>query len=81
MIKSILKISIRYLVKQKTYAFINIFGLAVGLACAFFIVLWVQDEMSVDGYHENSDRVYAVMRHSTFGGNKGTTRSMPKQQR
>ncbi|NNF04462.1 MAG: FtsX-like permease family protein, partial [Rhodothermales bacterium] len=43
----------------------------------FFIVLWIRDEVSMDRFHEDGDRIYSVMRHSTFGGQVGTTVSMP----
>jgi len=78
MIRNYLTTAFRNILRHKGYSAINILGLAVGLACAFFIVIWMQDEISYDRFHEDGDRTYAVMRHSTFGGNKGTTRSIPK---
>ncbi|MDA1028809.1 MAG: ABC transporter permease [Bacteroidetes bacterium] len=78
MLRNYLTTSIRDILRHKGYSFLNIAGLAVGLACAFFIVLWIQDEVSTDRFHESGDRMYSVMRHSTFGGNKGTTRAIPK---
>ena len=41
----------------------EVLGLAVGLACSFFIFLWVQDELRYDQFHEDSDQIYRVMRH------------------
>ena len=67
MLKNYLKIAYRTLVRQKGYAFINIFGLAVGLACAFLITLWIRDEVSYDRLHESGDRIYRVMRHVHSG--------------
>ncbi len=55
-----LKIALRYLTRQKGYSFINITGLAIGMACAIFILLWVQDELSYDGFHENKDNIFRV---------------------
>lgn len=78
MIRNYLKTAVRSFVPHKAYSSINILGLAVGLACTFFIMLWIQDEISYDRFHDDGDSIYAVMRHSVFGGNKGTTRSMPK---
>jgi len=60
MIKNYLKIAFRNLTRQKGYSFINITGLAVGMACAIFILLWVQDELSYDGFHENKDNIFRV---------------------
>ncbi|MEJ2617012.1 MAG: ABC transporter permease, partial [Ignavibacteriaceae bacterium] len=57
MIKNYLKVTIRNLLKHKTYSLINILGLSVGLACTILILLWVQDELSVDRYHKKGDRI------------------------
>ncbi len=78
MFKNYLTTALRNILRHKGYSAINILGLAVGLACAFFILLWIQDEVSYDQFHEDGERTYAVMRHSTFGGERGTTRSTPK---
>jgi putative ABC transport system permease protein len=52
------KIAIRNILRHKVYSFINIMGLAVGMACCILILLWVQDEMSYDRFHENADDIY-----------------------
>ncbi len=67
MVKNYLKIAFRNLRRQKGYAFINVFGLAVGLACSFFILLWVTHTVRYDRFHERGDRLYRVMRHSPNG--------------
>ena len=54
------KIALRKLRRQKIYSFINIAGLAVGLAACLLILLWVKDELSYDAYHEKADRIYRV---------------------
>ncbi|MEM1325740.1 MAG: ABC transporter permease [Bacteroidota bacterium] len=56
-----LRITLRNFLKQKFSSIINIVGLTVGLTCAFFIYLWVQDEYSVDKFHDKDDRLYQVM--------------------
>ena len=56
-----LKISFRNLKKHKSYSFINIFGLAVGLVCFVLIGLFVQYELSYDSFHNNSDRTYRII--------------------
>ncbi len=61
MIRNYLKIAVRNLRKHKGYSFINIFGLAVGLATCILILLWVQDEVSYDRFHANLDSLYRVV--------------------
>lgn len=61
MFKNYMKIALRNMGRQKGYSFINIFGLAVGMACTILIFLWVQDETSYDAFYENSDRIYRVV--------------------
>lgn len=60
MFKNYLKITLRSLRKHKGYAFINITGLAVGMACCLLIVLFVRDELSVDRFHDDPDRIYRL---------------------
>lgn len=61
MLKNYLKIALRNLVRHKAYSAINIFGLAIGIACCLFIALYVQDELSYDRFHENVDRIYRLV--------------------
>ena len=68
MLKNYFKIAYRNLTNNKGFTFINIVGLAVGMAASMLILIWVQFEMSVDRFHENSDRVYAVWRNATMQG-------------
>jgi len=60
MFKNYLKSATRSLLKQKGYSFINITGLAIGMACAMIILFWVQDEMSYDRFHKNARQIYRV---------------------
>ena len=60
MFKNYLKIIIRNIKKHRAYSFINIFGLAVGLACFVLILLWVAHERSYDTFHKNFDNIYRV---------------------
>ena len=55
-----LKIALRAFLKQKGYSFINVTGLAIGLTACMFILLWVQDELTYDKFHEKFDRIYIV---------------------
>lgn len=67
-----LKIAIRSLLKQKVYTFINVMGLAVGIASCLLIVLFVQNEFSYDKFFQDHERVYRMVlerkypNHSTF---------------
>jgi len=79
MIKNYLKVAWRNLIKNKATSFINIGGLAVGMAVAILIGLWIWDELSFDKYHKNYDRVAIVMQNETFNGtvNTGAAVSLP----
>src|SRR5215831_8652830 len=48
----------RNIVRNKGYAFINLGGLAIGLAAAVLILLWVRNEVSYDSFYPNADRIY-----------------------
>jgi len=54
----------------KGYSLINITGLAVGIASAVLILLYVQDELSYDRFHEKSEQIYRVGLHGTIAGNE-----------
>ncbi|MFM7429943.1 MAG: permease prefix domain 2-containing transporter [Flammeovirgaceae bacterium] len=60
MFQSYFKIGWRNLVKNSTFSFINISGLARGLTCSVLIALWVQDEYTMDSFHEDLDRIYTI---------------------
>ena len=64
------KIAIRNLKRNKVYSFINISGLAVGMACALMIMLWALYEFSFDGFHENSDRIFRIKSEYFGVGNR-----------
>ncbi|MFK7844496.1 MAG: ABC transporter permease [Rhodothermales bacterium] len=64
MFSNYFKVALRSLRNQKLYAFINIFGLALGLAFCCLITLYVRSELSFDQFHEDSDRIYRV--YSTY---------------
>ena len=61
MLKNYLKIAFRNIIKNKRYSFINIFGLAVGIAAFSLIVLYVQYEFSFDKYNTKGNRIYRVL--------------------
>ena len=64
MFKHYLIIAVRNLTRYKSYAMNNILGLTIGFACAISILLYVQNELSYDRYHENADRIYRIVEGS-----------------
>ena len=64
MFKNYLTIAIRNIARYKVYSFINIAGLAIGMACCALILLYVQHELSYDVFHSKSDRIYRVLRET-----------------
>jgi len=77
MIKNYLKIAWRNLIKNKASSFINIGGLAVGMAVAMVIGLWIWDELSFDKFHQNYDHIAMVMQSETNNGTINTGAAIP----
>lgn len=73
MFKNHVILALRNIRKYKIYSFVNIVGLAVGMACCILILLWVQDELSYDQFHKNGKRIYML----TLITDRGTWRSSP----
>jgi putative ABC transport system permease protein len=71
MFKNYMKIAVRNLLKHKAYSFINILGLAVGIAASVLIFLYVRDESSYDRFHAKADRIYRI---TADWSNKGDSR-------
>lgn len=65
-----MKIAFRNLKKNKGYSFINIFGLAVGIACCITILLYIQNEFSYDKYNKNYDRIYRICLDAKISNNE-----------
>jgi len=70
MFKNYLKIAFRNVKKHKAYAFINIAGLAIGMACCILIISFIATELSYDRYHKKSDRIYRLGLDASLGGNQ-----------
>ncbi len=68
MFKNYLKITFRNILRNKTYSILNIFGLAVGIACAVLIFLWVEDELSYNHFFPNRNNLYIVKDKQTYEG-------------
>jgi putative ABC transport system permease protein len=68
MLKSYFKTAWRFLLKNKTFSFINIFGLAIGTLCCLYILLYVQDQYSYDKHHTGKQDIYRLNHYSTGNG-------------
>ncbi|MBC7424751.1 MAG: ABC transporter permease [Ferruginibacter sp.] len=68
MIKNYFKIAFRNLLRNKGFSFINIIGLAIGMASAILIFLWIVNEMSHDKFHVKKDRLYIASNRDKFNG-------------
>jgi putative ABC transport system permease protein len=62
MFKNYFKIAVRNLWKNKGFSSINIFGLAIGIACSLLIFLFVKDEVSYDRFNKDADNIYRVVK-------------------
>jgi putative ABC transport system permease protein len=63
-----MKIALRKIKRQKGFSFINIAGLAIGMAACILILIWVQDELSYDRFHKNADQIFRINTKDTSGG-------------
>ncbi|HZI23698.1 MAG TPA: ABC transporter permease, partial [Chryseolinea sp.] len=77
MFQSYFKIGWRNLFKEKGYSFINIGGLAAGMAVAVIIGLWIYDELSFNKSHKNYDSIARVMYRASRNGETGHSNHMP----
>ena len=68
MLKNYLKVILRNIRKHKGYSFINITGLAIGMACCLLISIWVLDELSYDRFHTNAPQLYRVEEDQQYSG-------------
>ncbi|HXO74631.1 MAG TPA: ABC transporter permease, partial [Puia sp.] len=78
MFKNYLKVAFRNLWKNKGFSFINIIGLAVGMASAILILLWIQNEVSYDDFHVKKDRIYEAWNRAEFSGALHCWNTTPK---
>jgi len=60
MFNNYLKTAVRFFFRDKGYSFLNMAGLAIGLTCFALLMMWVQDEVSWDRFHENSPLIYRL---------------------
>jgi ABC-type antimicrobial peptide transport system permease subunit len=78
MIKNYFKIAWRNLTKNKAYTIINVGGLALGMAVALIIGLWIQDELSHNNYFTKKNKIAQVFQSQTFNGETGTGPALPR---
>ncbi len=78
MFKNYLKIAFRNLLRNKAFSVINISGLAIGMASAILILLWIQNEVSYDQFHEKKDRIYEAWNRAEFSGKLQAWNTTPK---
>jgi len=78
MLKNFFKIAFRNLWKNKGFSFINITGLAIGMASAMLLLLWIYDEVSYDRFHEKRDRIYEAWNRAEFSGETHSWNTTPK---
>jgi len=64
MFQNYMKVALRNILRNKGFAFINIFGLSVGMACVIIIMLWVQYETSFEKHHNKADRIFRIAKES-----------------
>jgi len=68
MLKNFIKVTLRTLWRRKDFSAINILGLAIGMAAAMLIGLWVSNELSYDRWYTNTDRTYLLCTREDYGG-------------
>ncbi|MFT3935023.1 MAG: ABC transporter permease [Chitinophagaceae bacterium] len=78
MIKNYFKIAFRNLSRNKGFSFLNITGLAIGMASAIIILLWIQNEVSFDRFHTNTARLYQVLGNQAVNGKIVTNTPTPE---
>ena len=77
MLANYIKTTFRNLNKKKSYSFLNIAGLAIGITCAAFIFLWVQSELTYNHNFKKRDHIYQVMNNQTYDGTTYTFAATP----
>ena len=78
MIRNYFKTMLRNMWRNKTYSFLNIFGLAIGIACTRQIFLWMDDELTFDNVNVKKNRLYRVNVNKEFDGKLFTMGSTPR---
>lgn len=77
MLKNYLKVAWRNIINNKALSFLNIMGLATGMAFALLIGIWIRYEISFDQFHANGKRISLIMKHTLYNDQKNTQESTP----
>ncbi len=72
MIRNYFKIALRNIRRYSAHSILNISGMAIGMACALLILLWVYDEWSCDRHFRNADNIYRITENENPPGGKST---------
>jgi putative ABC transport system permease protein len=78
MLKNFFKVAFRNLWKNRGFTLINITGLAIGMASAMLLLLWIYDEVSYDQFHEKKERIYEAWNRAEFSGEMHCWNTTPK---
>ena len=78
MFKNYLKIAVRNLLRSKGFSLVNISGLAIGMASAILILLWLQNEISYDRFYSKIDRMYKIYNRDMISGELLAWETTPK---
>jgi putative ABC transport system permease protein len=79
MFKNYLKVAFRNFTRQKGFSFINVLGLALGMAVSLLLLLWVQDELQFDNFHDNLDNIYQISMINEDTSPASVGRTIPNQ--
>lgn len=77
MVKNIIKTAFRVFWKERGYSLLNILGLTVGMAASLMLYLYINDEYSVNRFHEHTERIYRIMENQHYGDDVFTTNANP----
>jgi predicted permease len=78
MLRSFILIAFRNLRKNPGFSVINILGLAIGMASALIMLLWIENEVSYDQFHDKKDRIYEAWNRFAFSGDLNCWNTTPK---
>ncbi len=77
MFRNYLKVAFRNLTRNSVYSFINIGGLAIGIACSLLILLWVWEEVTYDRFHKNNEQLGRLYINNFFSDNISSSQAVP----
>src|SRR5580704_8391566 len=78
MIKNYFKVMFRSLLKRKVFTIINLLGLATGMAVCLLLVLYIQNELGYDNFHENGNQIYRLALERKYPGRSAFLGHIPK---